>query len=299
MNRMSESRGFTLTEIMVSLTLCTVVSFFSYQIFRADSRVFVEQIEVANMQQNARMAMDQLVRDLRIAGLGVPIGGVNSDIGILYAVKPGNGANGVPDTLTVLSNFSNIQTELAEPMSSEGSSIRVKDVSGFTVGALAIISGPTLESGEHAEVFQITSVSDGGQNVLEHHQSLPWNNDQRLACAYTPPAAVRMVSYRQYYLDATDSSHPKLMTRENAGDPQVISDDVENLQIVYDLLTGEKDLPDPDSPTSIRKATVTIVARTDTPDPQWNNGIHSLTGANDHFRRLMLQSDVQVRNLNR
>ena len=105
-----------------------------------------------------------------------------------------------------------------------------------------------------------------------------------------------MMTFRKFYVDGSDSSHPKLVVVENEDTPQTIADNLENLQLVYDLLTGEKDVPEPENPASISKATVTIVARTDTPDPQWNNGIHSVTGEADQYRRLLLKSDVTIRN---
>lgn len=291
--------GFTLVEIMVSLTISLFVSLFSYQIFRADHKVFVEQVEVVDMQQSTRVAMDQLVRDLRIAGAGVPTGGVYSNIGFLSPVQPGDGGEGLPDTMIVLASFNNIQSDLAAPMPNESAEIKLADASEFTEGAIAIISGATVECGESGEVFQITHISDDGQNMLQHNSNAPWNDDQKLNCTYVIPATVIMVDFRIYYIDSSDSEHPKLMLKENALDPVVIAENIENLQIVYDLLTGQKDLPDPDNPQAIRKATITLIGRTDSSDPQWNNGVHSLTGAQDQYRRLTLQSDVQVRNLNR
>lgn len=299
MIRQGKSSGFMLTEIMISLVIFVTVSVFAFQIFKTDNKVFVEQEEVVDMQQNARVGLDQLVRDLRVAGAGVPFGGVESDIGYLVPVSPGDGGDNMPDTLILLSSFTNVQTELSDPMPNESADIKVEDASEFVVGAIAIISGQTVECGKSAEVFQITHISDDGQNIIQHHQSPPWNEDQKLNCTYIPPSSVTLVTFRKYYIDGSDISHPKLMLEENEGDPQVVADNIENLQLVYDLITGEKDLPDPENPESIKKATVTLVARTNTPDPQWNLGVHSIYGTNDQYRRLTLHSDIQIRNLNR
>jgi len=291
--------GFTLTEIMISLMVFALISVFAFQIFRADHKVFVEQEEVMDMQQNARLALDQLVKDLRVAGAGVPLGGVDSDIGHLYPVIPGDGGDQSPDTLKLLASFRNIQTELSNSMPNESAEIKVDDASEFEVGAIAIIAGRTRECGESSEVFQITHISTEGQDMLQHHQSPPWNEDQMLNCSYIIPSKIYMVSYRKYYVDYSDSLHPCLVLVENEGDPQIVADNIENLQVEYDLVTGEKDVADPEDPASIRKATVEIVARTATPDPQWKNGVHSITGTADNYRRLALKSDVQIRNLNR
>jgi type IV pilus assembly protein PilW len=285
--------------MMLSLMIFILITLFSYQLFKADHKVFIEQEEVVDMQQNARVALDILIRDLRIAGAGVPLEGVDADIGFLYPVIPGDGGEGLPDTLTVLANFNHVSSELNLKMPNESAEIKVNDSSEFTVGAVAIISGLTQECGESAEVFQITQISDDGQNLLQHHQSPPWNIDQKLNCTYIPVARVTLVNHRKYYIENADTDHPRLVMIEDAGDVQVIADNIENLQLVYNLVTGEKNESDPDNPGAIRKATITIVARTNTQDKQWNNGVHSLSGLQDNLRRLELQSDVQIRNLNR
>jgi hypothetical protein len=297
--RTKNREGYTVTETMVSLVMFVIISLFGYHIFRADQKSFVEQEEVTNMQQQARAAMEQLTSDLRIAGSGVPSGGVSSDLGLLYPVQPGNAGGGLPDTLLVIANFNHIQSDLAAPMPTESAEIKVIDSTLFSIGAIAIITGATLECGEAGEVFQITQISDDGTNMLQHNSRAPWNNDQKLFCSYIPPATVLLVNYRKYYIDDSDPLHPRLMLEEDALDPQIIADNIENLQLEYDLVTGERDLPDPDSPGAIRKATITVVARTNTPDPAWPHGVHSVTGETDHYRRETLTSDIQIRNLKR
>lgn len=295
--RRASLRGFALPEILVSVTLLLFVSLFAFQIFRIDHKVLVEQEEVVDMQQNARVAHDQLLRDMRLAGAGVPKGGVDSDVGYLYPVIPGNGGGQLPDTLKVLASFDDVNTQLSHSMPNESAELKVIDASGFDVGAIALITGPTDEEIWAGEVFQITHISTEGQNMLQHRQSPPWNEDQKLGYTYLAESRVSMMTYRKYYIDNSVASHPTLMVSDNEATPEALADNIENLQVVYDLVTGERDVADPENPASIRKATVTIVARTATPDPQWNGGIHSITGAADHYRRFTLRSDVQLRNL--
>lgn len=298
--RKAQTRGFTLTEIMISLVIFIAITLFGYHVFRADYKVFVEQEEVVDMQQSARVALDQIVRDIRLAGSGVPLGGVESDLGHLSPVIPADSEDDMPDTVILLASYLNIQTELSDGMPEESAELKVDDATGFFEGALAIITGHTTDCGESGEVFQITQVQiDEGQHMLQHNPTAPWNDDQKLNCSYVPPSRIILVNYRKYYIDSSDPAHPMLMLEEDARPPQVVADNIENLQFVYDTVTGERDDPDPEHPESIRKATVTLVARTDTPDPAWRHGIHSITGAGDNYRRLTLNSDIQVRNLKR
>jgi len=248
------------------------------------------------MQQNARIAIDQIVRDFRIAGVGMPTVRVSSDIGYLYPVMPGDGGGNNPDTVKVIANFINVQTRLTAPMPNEGSALKVASASGFSAGSLAVVYGATQEGGVSGEVFRITHLSDTGQSLL-HCESFPWNENQALNRTYLPPSVVVNVTYRKYYIDTSDPSHPRLVVSENEETSQVLADNVENLQVVYDLITGQKNISTPGNPLFIKKATVRLVVRTNTPDPYWNNGIHSITGTSDHYRRLTLESDIQVRNL--
>lgn len=283
---------------MISLGMCSLLVFFASHVFRLVQKVFVEQEEVIDMQQNARVAIDQITRDLRVAGSGLPIIRANSDIGYLYPVMPGDGGGNNTDTLKILANFENIRTHLTDPMPNESSALKVADASAFAPGALAIVYGATAEGGVSGEAFRITHLSTGGQDLL-HGASYPWNENQALDRTYLPPAIVVGAIFRKYYIDTADSSHPRLVISENEETTQVLADNVENFQVVYDLITGQQNVSHPQNPLLIKKVTVTVVARTDTPDPNWNNGIHSMTGTSDHYRRFTLVSDIQVRNLKR
>lgn len=276
--------------------MLTFLSYFAYRVFRTNHKVFVEQEEVVDMQQNARIAIDQIVRDLRIAGTGVPTRRIESDVGPLYPLTPGDGGGNAPDTVRIIANFERIETALSQSMPNESANLIVASAAGFQVGSLAIVFGRTLEGESAGEAFQITHISTSGQPMLNHGHSPPWNSNQMLTHTYIVPSRVSYVICKKYYIDTADSSHPRLTLRENEGAAAVIADNIENLQFAYDLLTGETDLASPPNPALVRKITVTLVARTDTPDPQWNNGIHSVTGESDHYRRLVFQSDVTVRN---
>ncbi len=296
--RLRGERGFSITEMVVSIALISVVTLFAHEIFSTNNKVFVEQNEVVNMQQNGRVAIDRIVRDLRMAGKSVPFSrAVDSDIGTLSPVMPGSAGGGLPDTVKVLANFDNVDTDLSHSMPNESADLKVTDAGGFQVGAIAMLSGLTEEGPRGAEIFQITHVSTQGQNMLQHRQSPPWNQDQKLNLTYLAGSDVFMMSYRKYFIDDTDPYHPALMVSENEGTPHVVADNIENFQISYDLVTGEREVPDPNDPAAIRIVRVMIVARTDSPDPGWHNGINSRTGMPDHYRRVRLNANVFVRNL--
>ena len=61
-------KGFTLAELMVSLTLILIVLLGAYQFMDTSARIYKSEDETLVMDQQARVAMDVIVRSLRMAG---------------------------------------------------------------------------------------------------------------------------------------------------------------------------------------------------------------------------------------
>lgn len=60
--------GFTLVELMITLAISGIIIAAVYSAYISQQRVYLAQEQVAEMQQNARVAMDMLTRDIRSAG---------------------------------------------------------------------------------------------------------------------------------------------------------------------------------------------------------------------------------------
>ena len=69
-------RGLTLIELMVALALSFIIVGAVYRAFTSQQRTYTIQDQVAEAQQSARVAMNILMRDLRMAGHGKPDGNV-------------------------------------------------------------------------------------------------------------------------------------------------------------------------------------------------------------------------------
>lgn len=70
---LSEDRikGFTLIELMIAMAIATVVAMTGFALFSASNTSYKTQEGVGEAQQNARVAMDRIARDLRMAGFGL------------------------------------------------------------------------------------------------------------------------------------------------------------------------------------------------------------------------------------
>jgi prepilin-type N-terminal cleavage/methylation domain-containing protein len=69
-------RGLTLVELVVAMAISFIVIAAVYRSFTSQQKTYALQDQVAEAQQSARVAMNILMRDLRMAGYGKPEGNV-------------------------------------------------------------------------------------------------------------------------------------------------------------------------------------------------------------------------------
>jgi len=68
MKHINEIRGFTLIEILVAMGLGLFILGVLYNVFLTGEKTYDQQEQMAEMQQNARVAMDMMVNEIRMAG---------------------------------------------------------------------------------------------------------------------------------------------------------------------------------------------------------------------------------------
>jgi len=91
---MMRQRGFTMIELMITVALSTLVGILIYTVFIEQTRAYRLQTDMGNMQQNLRVAMEMVTRDVSTAGWGVGyngstwgVGGQNGDANSgMYAI---------------------------------------------------------------------------------------------------------------------------------------------------------------------------------------------------------------------
>ncbi len=66
-------RGLTLIELVVAMAVAGILMTAAYGIFLVQQKTYAVQDQMTQTQQNARVAMNVLARDLRMAGHGVPL----------------------------------------------------------------------------------------------------------------------------------------------------------------------------------------------------------------------------------
>ncbi len=65
---MNNKKGFTLAEAMVALLLSAIIIAAVYTVFATQEKIYSVQDQICEMQQNCRVGLDRMVKDLRMAG---------------------------------------------------------------------------------------------------------------------------------------------------------------------------------------------------------------------------------------
>src|SRR3990167_7147361 len=104
------SKGFTLVELMIAITITVLAMAAVYTSFIVQQRSFTTQDQVAETEVSSKIAFDMLVNDIRTAGFGYP-----DDENLINTFPVAINAtdsllNGGPDTLTLVGGFRQIAT---------------------------------------------------------------------------------------------------------------------------------------------------------------------------------------------
>ncbi len=267
--------GITLIELLVAVSILTLVIFGAYNLFISQHKAHIIHQQVVDMQQNARIALEMLVRDLRLAGIGC-------EPSQTIVTSDGGGTN--PDAITIRGGESFIMTTVPSPVNQSSSTFDVNSVAGFNVGDVCVIYG----GGEWTK-FTVTHVLDGSVK-LQHNPAADYNSPGGFGFTYPTGSVVRKYQEVTYQIDITDSAHPEL-TKTESGSAQTVAANIEDLQFVYTLADGSTS-SSPASPGNIRLVKITLRARTDREDAKWTDATYG-----DGYRRRTLSSYVRVRNL--
>jgi len=263
-------RGVTLVELLISLFLVGVLSAAMFKIYVNQHHAWMIQDRVIEMQQNARAAIDELTRQIRMTGYELPNG-----------LPPLEAYNTDPDTIVIHFNgnadcHAAIDKPMPQPSSELDCTDPMYDVSCFSVGQTAYIYDPFVEQGEFFEISHV-QVTPG---KIQH-------NKDPLSRCYPEEAIIMSLNRIKFYVDRSDTVHPKLMIQVGITPPQVYAEDIVDLQFQYVLKNGMvTDVP----PISrdVRAVTIDIMARTPDPDIEFQS---------DPYRYQSFNSQVYLRNL--
>jgi prepilin-type N-terminal cleavage/methylation domain-containing protein len=282
---MMNRKGMTLIELLVVLVVSGILIAAVYRTFISQQHTFTVQEQVVDMQQNVRLAINRMTRELRMANFGKQVY-TNSDMsynddffqknGAMYgtysgAVNPGAGGTSV----TVVGAYQ-LKTTLSANASTGDKSIFVNDASGFDTGVHQYISINGVESHKISAIIGNEIQFPGWDKLTNDHQA---GENVFLVMAIT------------YSIGLSDGKQCLLRDDNLGSGPQPVAENIDSLQFRYVMNTGETlDVVPNNRLDDIRMIQLTIVARTDKTDPD-------LAKVSDGFRRRTLMSNIQLRNL--
>ena len=256
-----KENGLTLIELLVALVLSGILTAALYRAFISQQKTYTVQDQVADMQQNVRIALAQMAREIRMAGYGGEVLPIFGDI------------NGFTDIITPASNaitiiFADEVGVLKESTEKGAQQVRVTNAAIFNTDKKKYLCLNGLNN------YLV-------QNVTGDRITL------------TPPLAeghpinqpVYLVKAISYYLGVSGDKTVLRRNENTGGGGQPLADNIESLEFAYFDANGIEISNPPD----IRMVKVIVTARTNMVDPQLKGG--------DGYRRRALSSYVQVRNM--
>ncbi|MFQ5848276.1 MAG: PilW family protein [Candidatus Methylomirabilales bacterium] len=251
--------GFTLIEIMIALSTFLIVLFAVYSSFESSRATFAAGEQRADIQQNARIAMELMGSDLRLVGYGYPAG--------LGAIT-----NATATSITFWGDVMNASTTLAADIAAGTTTLPVDN-------ALGIADGDTIYLINGGQWEQATLVTPNGVNTAVVPNTITITAGT--ANAYPWGSQVGLPRQVTYSWAAGPAPNPGTIFKDDGTGPglQPLADNIQAFQILYFDANG--------NPTAvlanIRQMTISFTAQS--PPGWWRQQNFTIT------------SDIRVRNL--
>ncbi|MDH4158173.1 MAG: prepilin-type N-terminal cleavage/methylation domain-containing protein [candidate division Zixibacteria bacterium] len=266
--RARNQRGLSLLEVIIALAVMGVVTIAIFQLYITQHKNYMTQDDISVIQQNARSSIDEIARNVRMAGHEIPAG--------LEAIAA---ANTDPDTITVIYNASGCDTYLSDAMPQPSAELKcATDVSCFSEDQWVYIYEPDSGGGEW---FEITEVQIGSRHIQ--------HNTMTLSKCYGKDAIMVGLEMVKFFIDnTTDPDHPNLMVQRPGQTPQVFAEDIIDLQFRYRMKNGMI-IDQPTLVDNIREVMIAVTGRSSAPDYE--------SEGQDHYRSRTFSSAVYLRNI--
>lgn len=259
--------GVSVLEALVALILAGIVTTAVFKVYVNQHKNWNTQEQVTDLQQNARAAIDELTRQIRMAGFELPIqlDGIEAH-------------NTNPDTIIITYATGGCDAQIEHKMPNPSSELRCDghDVSCFYDGQWAYIFHPDSGGGEF---FEISHVQMGSSHIQ--------HNTMALSQAYDQGAILLSLEQVKFFIDNSDTAHPNLMMQLPGRNAEVYAENISDLQFTYKMKNGAM-VDTPAIPKDIREVNISLTARTNDPDSEFPS---------DPYRHRVFSSSVNLRNL--
>lgn len=249
-NNLIRNRGFTILEVLIAMVIMSVITTSIFELYITQHENYLIQDDITEIQQNVRASIDEIARNVRMAGYNVPDG-----IQAIYAY------NTNPDTIVLTYRVDNCDSYLSSGMPQPSAELKCgTDVSCFEEGQWIYIFEPDSGGGEW---FMITQIQEAAQHI--QHNTMP------LSRIYGKDAIMVSMIQMKFFVDNTTfPDNPRLMMERPGQPPQIYADNITDLQFQYRNRSGNLE----DVPAlvyNIREVLITVTGRSKRPDPDNQN----------------------------
>ncbi|MCD6162207.1 MAG: prepilin-type N-terminal cleavage/methylation domain-containing protein [candidate division Zixibacteria bacterium] len=267
MGKISNNKGVTLIELLISALISSVVISSAMSLYLTQHKQMIVQDQISDMQHNIRASIQELGDKIKMAGYNVPSG---MDALLI--------SNADPDTIEIFYDSEVLDgVSINHAMPQPSAELRCDgDLSGLEDGNWIYIYDPFTQTGEF---FEISHVQAAAGHIQHNTMALS-------RCYPVGSLVIRMNGFKYYIDNTTDSQHPKLMIARNHQQPQIYADNIIDLQFRYVLSSGAI-VDVPPIAEMIREVIINVSARTDRADNEFETP----------YRTRALQTRVKVRNL--
>jgi prepilin-type N-terminal cleavage/methylation domain-containing protein len=272
--KLKKDKGVTLIELLIALVISGILIAALYRGFISQQKTYTVQEQVADMQQNVRVAINKMMREMRMAGFGnvrdvlsLP-GGVN---GFTNVITPNE------NQVTVVGGFRQISTLASNAIGGQNN---------------ITLANATEASNFDGAVHRYISIGGLESNTVQARAGAVLTLDQPLRVTHpvgTPTFKIHAITYGIRNDDGVLVLFRDLYSNTGSSRRETVSENIENLRLQYFDANGNLlGLPIAD-PGIIRMIRVAVTARTRMADPEFKGG--------DGFRRRIVTSNIQLRNI--
>jgi prepilin-type N-terminal cleavage/methylation domain-containing protein len=271
--------GFTVVELLVVMTILGVLMTAVFSLYNTQHRLTYIEEDIVEVQQNLRMGMDSLLRDLRYGGILVtgstaPISAIGNNTGL-----------GATDTIT-LNTSSSANTFARIDLDLTTNVIAGVDI-GFTVA-----SAEEVDSFSVGDVFRIVNSSEKSEPISTYFTVTATDRTGPTITAASADTATNVLFRRGYMLAKTGTAGPDtfpntilycigpnagcgaaittctvgncLIRIENgtADDTDVVAEGILDLQFLYILDASTAEVDTTATPANVRAVRINLMGVT-------------------------------------
>lgn len=267
-NKLQSNAGVSVLEILIALFITSIITVAILRLYVTQHKNYMVQDDITDIQQNVRASIDELSRQIRLAGYDLPLGleGIEA-----YDTNP--------DTIVINYKDGNCETFLSAPMPQPSAELKCgSPIDCFYDGQWVFIYDADSAKGEWFEISHV-------QAAALHIQ----HNTMTLSRKYDANALVLALTKVKFYIDnTTEPDHPKLMIQLYGQAPQVYAENISDLQFSYRMKNGNVE-QEPILTENIREVLIDVNGHSNQPEVD--------DQGHEHFRNRSFSTSVYLRNI--